>query len=311
MDSHAVPWLVIKGFGSHIKADSVSLIVQDRTGTHRYPLRGIQHLLIIGGHHLHTGVVNSLLKAGSVITFCDADGIPTGMLSPYGSRPDEKIRSVQASTPVHRYAVTIATRTLQIQRLAVEKLEAELQRPILYKGESDFLLGAVKELEYLVKMDEMRRLFKLGSAMYYEIMGRTLEPDLGFRRRTERPHTDPVNALLSLGYAVLFSVTGIAVVGSHLDPDQGVLHEGKGSLIYDLLEPLKPRFVDPVVFSLARAGIPPGLYESTERRCYLSDELSGALVEKLHESINTDQIHAYVLEFREALVNNAPFQIRS
>ncbi|MDD1675041.1 MAG: CRISPR-associated endonuclease Cas1 [Methanomicrobiales archaeon] len=311
MDSHVVPWLVIKGFGSHIKADSISLIVQDRRGTNRYPLHEIQHLLIVGGHHLHTSVVNTLLKGGSVITFCDADGIPTGMLHPYGSKPDESIRSVQAATPARRYAVTIATRTLQIQRLHVEQLVAELQRPILYEGESDFLLGAVKEIEYLVKMDEIRRLFKLGSDMYYEIMGRTIDPALGFRRRTERPHIDPVNAMLSLGYAVLYGITGVALVGSHLDPGRGVLHEGAGSLIYDLLEPLKPKCVDPVIFSIARAGIPEANYECTERRCYLSEEMTGALMEKLYLSIVPDQIDEYVLDFRDALINNTPFQIRS
>jgi CRISPR/Cas system-associated endonuclease Cas1 len=103
----------------------------------------------------------------------------------------------------------------------------------------------------------------------------------------------------------------VAVVGSHLDPDRGVLREGTGSLIYDLLEPLKPRCVDPVIFSMARAGIPEGFYECSERRCYLSDEMTGELVEKLHVSIIPDQINEYIMDFRDAIVNNAPFQIRS
>jgi CRISPR-associated endonuclease Cas1 len=233
------------------------------------------------------------------------------MLHPYGNKPDERIRAVQASTPARRYAVTIATRTLQIQRLQVEQLEAALQRRILYEGESDILLSSEKELEFLVKMDEIRRLFKLGSDMYYEIMGRTLDPDLKFRRRTERPHIDPVNAMLSLGYAVLYSIIGVAVVGSHLDPDKGVLHEGAGSLIYDLIEPIKPRTVDPVVFSMARAGILPVHYECTERRCYLSDDLTGELVGKLGSTIRSEEMNDHVLGFRDALLNNAPFQIRS
>ncbi|WP_243670539.1 CRISPR-associated endonuclease Cas1, partial [Methanoculleus chikugoensis] len=73
--------------------------------TRRYPpIQTVKHLLIVGGHTLHTSAVTNLLKAGAAITIFDIDGTPVGYLYPYGYRPDEAVRLAQERAgPPHRF----------------------------------------------------------------------------------------------------------------------------------------------------------------------------------------------------------------
>jgi len=89
------PWLPVFGYGGHIKATTQELVIAHGNETRRYPLGKVKHLLVVGGHTLHTSAVTNLLKAGAVITFFDIDGTPVGYLYPYAYRPDEGVRLAQ------------------------------------------------------------------------------------------------------------------------------------------------------------------------------------------------------------------------
>src|SRR5690606_35223445 len=78
-----------------------------------------------------------------------------------------------------------------------------------------------------------------GSAQYFGVFGHLLKHDLGFRKRVRRPPTDPVNAMLSLGYTLLANQVASAVNLAGLDPYVGFLHGakyGKPALALDLME---------------------------------------------------------------------------
>ena len=65
----------------------------------------------------------------------------------------------------------------------------------------------------------------------------------------------PVNAILNYAYAVLESQVRIATVSQGLDPTTGYLHAvrpGRMALVYDLMEPLRPR-VDRSVLDFVRS----------------------------------------------------------
>ena len=67
-----------------------------------------------------------------------------------------------------------------------------------------------------------------------------------------RHATHPVNAMLNYAYAVLERQVRIAAVSEGLDPTIGYLHSyrlGRVALVYDLMEPLRPK-VDQLVLDL-------------------------------------------------------------
>ena len=76
---------------------------------------------------------------------------------------------------------------------------------------------------------------------------------------------------------------------------------GNGSLVYDLIDPLKAEMVDPVVFEIARNSLTVADFEITQDRCMLSDELIGALTKKLHATIHDKKINDWVFHLSESI----------
>jgi CRISPR-associated protein Cas1 len=94
-----------------------------------------------------------------------------------------------------------------------------------------------------------------GSAVYFRSFGKLLanQQQWPFPGRVKRPPTDPVNALLSFGYALLTNKVASVVQLVGFDHFVGYLHSsfyGRPSLALDLVEEFRPVIVDSVVLTL-------------------------------------------------------------
>jgi CRISP-associated protein Cas1 len=303
------PWLSVSGFGTHIKSTQKHLIIQKKNTTEHYPLDTIKNLLVVGGHTINSMTIVQLVRNGTYITFFDPDGTPIGTIKPYSAGDREVIIEYQQAIPRQRYAIAIAQASIKSRLFTIERIQESQNVNLFYEGEFEFLRKSQEELEYLIKLDEIRRMHKLTSDMYYEIMSRNMPADLGFRRRTIRPQTDPINAMLSFGYAMLYGNCNAAVIGARLNPDLGLMHEGKGSLVYDLIEPLKAEMVDSIVFQLARESLVLSDFELTQDRCMISDNVITAMMKLFYTTIVTEKINEQVYNFYNSLRNNSDFKI--
>jgi len=84
------------------------------------------------------------------------------------------------------------------------------------------------------------------------------ETQWDFNGRNRRPPRDPINALLSFGYALLTKSFTVAVSAEGLDPWWGLYHQprhGRPSLALDLMEPFRPLIVDSAVISAVNTGM--------------------------------------------------------
>jgi CRISPR-associated protein Cas1 len=300
---------VVSGFGAHLKATKNTLIIQKNSHKTELALDQVDHLLLMGGHSLHTSVVTSFLRSGKTISFFEADGEPLGVLRHYGSHPDRAVHAAQEAAHAHSYALKIARGGIINRMIAIDVLEQGRPERLLYEGELDLMQQYLAELEYLVRVDEIRRVYRLVADMYYEILARTVPGELGFKRRTMRPHNDVVNSILSIGYGMLFGNICVAAIGSDLDPDMGFLHRGDGALVHDLMEAFQPAMIDRPALDLVRSGLDPDLYERSPERCILSDELVAVLIALFHASIDSEVINEQVISLRSSLLAGAEFRI--
>jgi CRISPR-associated endonuclease Cas1 len=78
-----------------------------------------------------------------------------------------------------------------------------------------------------------------------------------FARRSRRPPTDPVNALLSYGYSLLTRNTAVTLTAVGFDAYRGFYHQpryGRPALALDLMEPFRPLLVDSTVLTAINNG---------------------------------------------------------
>jgi len=94
-----------------------------------------------------------------------------------------------------------------------------------------------------------------GSAarVYYTGFGKMILGDFMFGRRMRRPPPDPINALLSFTYTLIFNEISSFLDGMGFDPYLGYLHKpayGRPSLACDLIEEFRPVAADRIVLNV-------------------------------------------------------------
>lgn len=99
------------------------------------------------------------------------------------------------------------------------------------------------------------------AALYFRHFDRMIAADKGadfaFEKRNRRPPEDPVNALLSLAYAVLMRSFLAALQSVGFDPYRGffhVLRHGRPALALDMMEPYRPILADSTVINAINNG---------------------------------------------------------
>ena len=304
------PWLCVSGFGAHIKSTQKRLIIQKKNIIEEYPLESIKNLMIVEGHTINSATILNLVKNGSFISFFEPNGTPIGIIRPFGDNGEDENQKIQQEVSRHRYATEIAQGSSRSRIIYATSIQGTEESDLLYEGELQFLHKSLDEIAYLVRLEEIRRLNRLVTDMYYEILSRSLPQEFGFRRRTFPPQSDPINAMLSFGYSMLFGNCCVSVIGARLDPDLGFMNEGKGSLVLDLIEPLKSRMIDAVVFDYARKSLKKSDYDWEPNRCLLSDEVISKLTRLFQVSLDNKKIDEQVMNLKFSLSSDKDFRVQ-
>jgi CRISPR-associated protein Cas1 len=93
---------------------------------------------------------------------------------------------------------------------------------------------------------------------YFEAFTLCNRSTLPFPGRVKHPATDPINALLSLGYSMVGNELRALAEGAGLEPYLGFLHRvdyGRASLALDLVEPFRAPLVDRLTLKLVNDRI--------------------------------------------------------
>lgn len=301
-----VPWVTVWGYGADIRATRQTLSIREGTSRSVYPLSSLRHLLIAGGHTLETAAISHLLASGVSLSFFSVHGEPVGSLFPAGCS-EFPLLPAQKAMPAHRSAMSVITSSFQSRFRFLNELGAGREDGLYYKGELELLTDASRELEFLITLPELARVFSLTRNMYYEILSRVVAPELGYRRRERPPYPDPVNAMFSHGYAVLYASVAVSVAGAGLDPEIGALYgsvvspgRSRGACVMDIMESLMTPMVDRVVVGMEQEGLVEGEYEMSSR-CILGEDLLGEFNRRLAVSVDSGGIDRVVLAYADAV----------
>ena len=126
--------------------------------------------------------------------------------------------------------------------------------------------------------------------------------------RNRRPPTDPVNAMLSFGYAMLTRTFVMVLSATGFDPYRGFYHQpryGRPALALDMMEPFRPLIVESAVLTAINNGeLRPTDFVRTPIGVNLSDagrkRFIGTFERRLSQEV-THPIFGYRVEYRRLL----------
>jgi len=137
---------------------------------------------------------------------------------------------------------------------------------------------------------------------YYQAWRHILSKDFLFERRVRRPPDNEINALISFGNSVLYTVCLSEIYRTQLTPTIAYLHEPgarRFSLALDISEVFKPLIVDRAIFRLVNTGqLDKKHFDTSLDGCYLTDAgkklFLAALEERLGSTIRHRRLGRHV-----------------
>jgi len=125
---------------------------------------------------------------------------------------------------------------------------------------------------------------------YFKGLQMIIPDEFNFEARERRPAKDPVNSMLSYGYAVLYSRALIAIAACGLEPFAGFLHtdrSGKPSLVLDVVEEFRQVSVDRTIIRLiTHQQVEPDSFHLEGGAVMMDDEVRRTLLRELLEGMN-------------------------
>ncbi|MBD2146411.1 CRISPR-associated endonuclease Cas1 [Sphaerospermopsis sp. FACHB-1194] len=260
----------------------------------------LEQILIFGYSQITTQVIRACLWRDIPIAYLSKMGYCYGRILPISRGYRQLSRYQQQLTPIDRL---ITARAIVKGKLKNSRVLLRRQKK---KRESEVLERVLESLDYLAQQagqaDNLERLMGFegaGAAQYFSAFSECLtNPDFVFSGRSRRPPGNPVNAMLSFGYQVLWNHLLALIEIQGLDPYYACLHQandGHAALASDLIEEFRAPLVDSLVMWLINRKIMDvqADFEFKDGGCYLNDSgrkkfLRGFL-QRMTEEIQTDE----------------------
>lgn len=233
------------------------LIKKEGNILHTLHIFKLDQLVLVGNVFLTPAAVSYLLQNGVDTVFMSSRGRYRGRLQPVQSK-NITLRCEQFKKMSEESFCLETSRAIvtgKITNLRAVLLRLNRSREGL--GLEDHILGLRRMGEKASEAENLETLRGYegrGAVQYFEGFSKGfLAEGVAFKKRVRRPPTDPVNALLSLGYTFLFNTFMAAVSLVGFDPYLGCLHAveyGRPSLPLDLMEEWRPIIVDTLVLSV-------------------------------------------------------------
>lgn len=208
--------------------------------------------------------INSILIFGSnfniptrLIKICNEYQIPLHLMTDYYKHNGSIYFSVHKN---------IKNRVAQFQALSSNKWKIYLSKLLLFhkfetqkyfQKDLKHYKKAQEKLESKKELMSLMGLEGLIASLYWEQFGNQIPQNFNWNGRIKNPCLDPINSLLSLGYALLSTQCQSGLTLHGLDPYCGILHmtnDDRPALVYDIMEIFRVLIVDVWVLELFKSG---------------------------------------------------------
>ncbi|MGH8476461.1 MAG: CRISPR-associated endonuclease Cas1, partial [Methylococcales bacterium] len=282
--------------------ESERLVVRSkREVIQEIPAIKIDQIMVFGNAQITTQAMQFCLQESIPIFLLSGQGRYYGVVDSFETDPVLLHRDQFQRTEDPQFCVGLAREFIRGKlancRMILTRQARKRDAPA-FERSAETLKPIIKQLDQAESLDQLRGYEGAGAKLYFSAIGQTLDASWGFSNRNRQPPTDPINAMLSYGYTVLFYNVYSLIRARGLNPHVGYLHSlraGHPALVSDIIEEFRAVVVDAVVLKLALNGqVSPADFEYEAQgsgACLMNEKARGVLIRALEIKLNSPVRH--------------------
>jgi CRISPR-associated endonuclease Cas1/CRISPR-associated protein Cas4 len=250
--------------GARIQKDGGLLRILDQdTVIGEARLTELSQVAVFGGVHITTPTIHELCRRDIPVTWLSHGGWFYGITHGMSHKNVELRRRQYAAAADPERSLALARRFVQAKiancRTLLRRNHPEAPAAVLRDLKEDIRRAGQSD-----RLDALLGVEGTGAHRYFCVFAEMLRAPgdekvktFDFQRRNRRPPRDPVNALLSLAYAMLVREWTVVAQSVGLDPYLGFYHQpryGRPALALDLMEEFRPLVGDSLVLTVVNNG---------------------------------------------------------
>lgn len=255
--------LYVQSAGARVGKRGDELVIELRDGSKETARIGdTSHVALFGNVQISTQALQELCARGITVSYLSTGGWLYGITRGMDHKNVELRRVQFAAASDPRRCLALARRFVTVKikncRTMVRRnADPAPEHTVEKLRELCDAAGSVPSLDSLLGIEgtAARLYFSSFGAMLRVADGDRMSFD--FDGRNRRPPRDPINALLSFGYALLAKDVAVTLLAVGFDPYLGFYHQpryGRPALALDVMEEFRPLIVDSVVLTALNTG---------------------------------------------------------
>jgi CRISPR-associated protein Cas1 len=256
--------LYVQAAGARVRKRGDELVIELPDGTTETArIENTSHVALFGAVQISAQALQHLCAHGFTVSHLSSGGWLYGITRGMDLAHVELRRLQFAAAADASRRLALARRFVGVKirncRTLVRRNAIEVREDVIERlRELVAAAGSAPSLEALLEIEGA------AARLYFAAYGSMLRPPADAARwafdleaRSDRPPRDPVNALLSFGYALLVKDVVVTLSAVGLDPGMGFYHQprhGRPALALDVMEELRPLIADAVVLDAVSSG---------------------------------------------------------
>lgn len=287
--------------GSELGKESERLVIEkDDKRLIEIPAIKVDQVMVFGNSQITTPAMNFCLAENIPIVLLSSQGRYYGMIDTHSTDSvllhRDQFKRAEDETFCLQQAKAMVIGKLTNSRLVLSR-QARKRNNEKIQTALDAIKNNIEKISDVTTLDEVRGYEGHSAKVYFSAMSELLGESWPFNGRKRQPPPDPVNALLSFGYTLLFYNVYSLMRTRGLNPHVGFLHpirQGHPALVSDLMEEFRPIVVDSLVLSLLlNQQLKPEQFtvSETEGSCYLNNEARKLFIKAFEKKMNAPLTH--------------------
>ena len=265
------------------------------------PAIHVDQIMVFGNSQITTQAMQFCLQQRIPIYLLSGKGRYYGVIDSFDTEPvllhREQFQLADNPEFCLKLATQILTGKIANSRTIMQRTSRHRQAPACNEAATQ-LKHIQKQLNQAKDLNQLRGYEGTAARIYFQAIAATVDPKWQFYKRNKNPPKDPINAMLSYGYAILFYNIYSFLRSRGLNTHIGYLHPirmGHPALASDMIEEFRSIIVDSVVLKMVlNDKISPDDFiidKSSQTPCLLSNTARRAFTQQLENKMNSKLRH--------------------